>query len=268
MTSALSEVLAACHAANRAALIGYLPVGFPTVAGSVDAMLAMVAGGVDAIEIGIPYSDPMMEGPTIQAAMEAALRGGARPDDLFDAVRAVSATGTPALVMTYWNLIERRGVERFAEDLRAAGGSGAILPDVLPEEAGDWSAAAEARDLDSIFLVAPSSTDARIASTVAACRGFVYATSLMGVTGTRAAISSSASVIVERVRAATQLPICVGLGVSNAAQAAEVARYADGVIVGSAFVRALLDAPDAAAGVDSIRRLTEDLAAGVRSGRS
>jgi tryptophan synthase alpha chain len=144
-----------------------------------------------------------------------------------------------------------------------------ILPDIVPEEAGEWLEAAAATDLDSVFLVAPSSTDARIASTVAACRGFVYAASLMGVTGTRSAVSGSASVIVDRVRAATDsLPVCVGLGVSNAAQAAEVAAYADGVIVGSAFVRALLDAPDEAAGLVAVRRLAEDLAAGVRSGRS
>ncbi len=266
--SALSDVLAAAKAEDRAVLVGYLPVGYPSVDGSIAAMRAMVAGGCDVIEVGLPYSDPVLDGPTIQRAVEAALRGGTRTDDVFRAVAAVTDAGAPAVVMTAWNPIERRGVRRFAEDLSAAGGSGAILPDIVPEEAGEWLEAAAATGLDSVFLVAPSSTDARIASTVAACRGFVYAASLMGVTGTRSAVSASASVIVDRVRQATDtLPVCVGLGVSDATQAGEVAAYADGVIVGSAFVRALLDAPDEPAAVAAVRRLAQELAAGVRAGR-
>ncbi|MDQ1703325.1 MAG: tryptophan synthase alpha chain [Frankiaceae bacterium] len=266
--SSLSDVLAKTRAEGRAALVGYLPAGYPSVDGSIAALVAMVEGGCDVIEVGLPYSDPSMDGPTIQAAVEVALRQGTTPNDLFRVVEAVAATGAPTLVMTYWNPIERRGVDRFTTDLKAAGGVGAILPDIVPEEAGDWIAAAGSADLDSVFLVAPSSTAARIASTVGACRGFVYATSLMGVTGTRAAVDTAGAVIVGRVRAATDLPVCVGLGVSNGAQAAEVAAYADGVIVGSAFVRALLDAPDEAAGVAAVRRLAEDLAAGVRAGRT
>jgi len=269
VTSRLTEVLAAATAEGRAVLVGYLPVGYPSVDGSIAAMRAMVDGGCDVIEVGLPYSDPVLDGPTIQAAVEVALTNGTRTDDVFRAVAGVTETGAPVVVMTAWNPVERRGVGRFADDLRAAGGSGVILPDIVPEEAGEWLEAAAATDLDSVFLVAPSSTDERIASTLAACRGFVYAASLMGVTGTRSAISTSASVIVERVRAAgVDLPVCVGLGVSNAEQAAEVARYADGVIVGSAFVRALLDAPDEASGVEAVRQLAQDLAAGVRAGRS
>ena len=269
MTSRLTEVLTAAKAEGRAVLVGYLPVGYPTVDASIAAMQAMVEGGCDIIEVGLPYSDPVLDGPTIQAAVEVALLGGARTDDVFRAVAGVAQTGAPAVVMTAWNPVERRGVRRFADDLAAAGGSGVILPDIVPDEADEWLAAAAATGLDTVFLVAPSSTDSRIASTVAACKGFVYAASLMGVTGTRAAISGSASVIVDRVRAATDtLPVCVGLGVSNAAQAAEVAGYADGVIVGSAFVRALLDAPDDAAGVEAVRRLAQDLAAGVRGARA
>ena len=268
MTTSLSAKLAAARAENRAALVGYVPAGFPSVDGSIAAMTAMVEAGVDIIEVGLPYSDPMMDGPTIQAAVEMALRQKVTPDDVFRVVQAVAATGAPTLVMTYWNPIERRGVDKFCADLAAAGGVGAILPDILPEEAGEWSAAADKHKLDSVFLVAPSSTDVRIASTVAVCSGFVYATALMGVTGVRTSVSASAAVIVDRVRAATDLPVCVGLGVSNGAQAAEVAKYADGVIVGSAFVRALLDAPDESAGLAAVRELAADLAAGVRSARA
>ena len=266
--SALSDMFAKTRADGRAALIGYLPAGYPSVDGSIAAMTAMVQGGCDVIEVGLPYSDPSMDGPTIQAVVEVALARGTTPDDAFRVVAGVAATGVPTLVMTYWNPIERRTVTRFVADLKSAGGSGAILPDIVPDEAGEWIAVAGEQDMDSVFLVAPSSTDARIASTVAACRGFVYATSLMGVTGTRAAVDSAGAAIVARVRAATDMPVCVGLGVSNRAQAAEVAAYADGVIVGSAFVRALLDAPDEAAGIVAVRRLAEDLAAGVRSGRA
>ena len=266
--STLADLFATTRTEGRAALIGYLPAGYPSVEGSIAALTAMVEGGCDAIEVGLPYSDPSMDGPTIQAVVEVALARGTTPDDVFRVVQGVAATGAPTLVMTYWNPIERRTVPAFVADLKSAGGCGAILPDIVPDEAGEWIAVAGEQDLDTVFLVAPSSTDARIASTVAACRGFVYATSLMGVTGTRTAVDTAGAAIVARVRAATDLPVCVGLGVSNGAQAAEVAAYADGVIVGSAFVRALHDAPDEAAGVVAVRRLAEELAAGVRRGRS
>jgi tryptophan synthase alpha chain len=173
--------------------------------------------------------------------------------------------------MTYWNPVERYGVERFATDLANAGGAGLITPDLTPDFAPEWIAAADARDLDKIFLVAPSSTDQRIAMTTAACRGFVYATAVMGVTGARTTTSDLAGPLVARTRASQRssgvdLPVGVGLGVSNGAQAAEVAAYADGVIVGSAFVRALLDHPDdRAAGLKALSALTEDLAGGVRA---
>jgi len=170
-------------------------------------------------------------------------------------------------VMTYWNPVERYGVERFAADLASAGGSGLITPDLVPDEAAEWVAAADAHDLDKVFLVAPSSTDARLKMTVAACRGFVYATAVMGVTGARESTSALAEPLVARTREVTDLPIGVGLGVSTGDQAAEVARYADGVIVGSAFVRRLLDAgPDRRTGLDSLSELTRELAAGVRRG--
>jgi tryptophan synthase alpha chain len=265
--SGVAATLAKARGENRAALVGYLPVGFPDVQGSIEAMVAMVEAGVDIVEIGVPYSDPLMDGPVIQHAAEAALQRGSRLADVFTAVRAVADAGAPALVMTYWNPVVRYGVDRFADDLAAAGGAGLITPDLIPDEGEAWIAAAERNDLDRVFLVAPSSTDARLASTGAACRGFVYAASTMGVTGARTSVGDAAGTLVSRARAVTDLPICVGLGVSTGAQAAQVAAFADGVIVGSALVRCLVDAPTPAEGLTALRALTAELAACVRAGR-
>lgn len=263
--TALSDALAKARAEERAALVGYLPVGYPSVEVSIEAMLAMVAGGADVVEIGVPYSDPVMDGPTIQAAVEPAVRAGVGIRDALTAVAAVADAGAAAVVMTYWNPVERYGVERFAADLAAAGGSGAITPDLIPDEAGPWLAASEEHGLDRVFLVAPSSTDTRIVSTAAASRGFVYAAAVMGVTGTRTAVGSAAAGLVARVRAlAPQVPVCVGLGVSTGVQAAEVAGFADGVIVGSAFVKRMLEAPGPD-GVAAVGALAAELAAGVRA---
>ena len=265
----VSTAFDTARADGRAALVGYLPAGFPDVAGGIDALTAMVEAGCDVIEIGLPYSDPVMDGPTIQAAAQQALERGVRSTDVIRTVEAVAATGVPTLVMTYWNPVERYGVGRFATDLANAGGAGLITPDLTPDSAPEWIAAADEHDLDKVFLVAPSSTDERIAMTTAACRGFVYATAVMGVTGARTTTSDLAGPLVARTRALSpagvDLPVGVGLGVSNGDQAAEVAAYADGVIVGSAFVRTLLDHPhDRSAGLRALRTLTEDLAAGVR----
>ena len=265
--SRLSETLAACKAEGRAALIGYLPACFPTPERGIAALLALVEGGVDAIEVGLPYSDPVLEGPTIARSHDIALRSGSTTAHVLRTVEAVAATGVATVVMTYWNPVERYGVDRFATDLAAAGGCGLITPDLLPDEAEPWVAASDAHGLDRIFVVAPSSTDARLALTARFCRGFIYAASVMGVTGTRAQTSVHAPALVDRIRAVTTtLPVGVGLGVSNADQAAEVAGYADAVIVGSAFVRRVLEARgthDEAAGV---RALATELAAGVRRG--
>ena len=267
----LDEVLAAAKAENRAALVGYLPAGYPSVTGSVDAMVAMVRGGVDIVEVGLPYSDPLMDGPTIQRAVEAALAQHTTTDDVLTTVRGVAATGAPTLVMSYWNPIERYGTHRFAAALTAAGGAGVITPDLTPDEAAtapsDWLGATDATGLGRVFLVAPSSTEERIRWTAEHCRGFVYAASTMGVTGTRTAVSDAASTLVRRVRAVTDKPVCVGLGVSNGDQAAEVAAFADGVIVGSAFVRAVLDAGSPQDGVAAVEKLAAELAEGVRRGR-
>jgi len=262
-----AKAFATSRGEGRAALVGYLPAGFPTVDRGIEAMTAMVEAGCDVIEVGLPYSDPVMDGPTIQAAAQQALEGGVRTADVLRTVEAVAATGVPTVVMTYWNPVDRYGVDRFAADLASAGGAGLITPDLTPDSGAEWIAAADARDLDKIFLVAPSSTDDRLAMTAAACRGFVYATAVMGVTGARATTSELAAPLVERTRRTTGLPVAVGLGVSTGDQAAELAAHADGVIVGSAFVRTLLDHPDDLdAGLASLRALTEELAAGVRRG--
>jgi tryptophan synthase alpha chain len=265
--TALSTALAAAKAEGRPALVGYLPAGYPSVDGAIEAMTAMVDGGADIIEVGLPYSDPVMDGPTIQVAVDAALAAGITTPDVLHTVSKVAATGAPTLVMTYWNPIERYGFERFANELAAAGGAGVILPDVIPDEAGRWLTAAAAARLDTVFLVAPSSSDARLRYTTEHCSGFVYAASLMGVTGTREQVSGRAAELVARTRQVTDLPICVGLGVSTGKQAAEVAGYADGVIVGSAFVRRLIDAPTPAAGARAAQALAAELAESVRAAR-
>jgi tryptophan synthase alpha chain len=258
----------AALAEGRSALVAYLPVGFPDVPTSIAAARAAVEGGADVLELGMPYSDPLMDGPVIQHAVDAALKAGARTRDLMSAVEQVTSAGATALVMTYWNPVDRYGVERFAKDLASAGGAGVITPDLIPDEAAEWIVASDANDLERVFLVAPSSTDERLAATAAACRGWVYAASTMGVTGERTQVGAGAQLLVDRARAAGAQRVCVGLGVSTRAQAAEVASFADGVIVGSAFVRALTDAGSSAAGVDAVRRLAAELATGVREGRS
>ncbi|WP_322760251.1 tryptophan synthase subunit alpha [Frankia sp. Cr2] len=265
--SRLSDTFATAREAGRAALIGYLPAGFPSVAGGVSAMRAMVEAGVDIVEVGLPYSDPTMDGPVIQAAADAALSRGVTTREVLATVEAVAATGAPVLVMSYWNPVERYGVTAFARDLAAAGGAGTITPDLPPEEADPWLAAAAAVGLDPVFLVAPSSSDARIARIAQVSRGFIYAASLMGVTGARSAVGAQAAGLVSRVRAVSDTAVCVGVGVSTPTQAAEVAGFADGVIVGSALVNVLVDAdragddPDTAAA--AVGRLVAALATGV-----
>lgn len=254
----LGPVFAACHAQGRAALIGYLPTGYPDVATSIDAMVALVESGCDIVEVGVPYSDPGMDGPVIATATDVALHAGVRVRDTLRAVEAISAAGGSAVVMTYWNPVLHYGVDAWARDLAAAGGLGMITPDLIPDEADQWIAASDAHGLDRIFLVAPSSTPERLAKTVAASRGFVYAASIMGVTGARDVVANSAPELVRRVKDVSDIPVGVGLGVRSREQAAEIGSYADGVIVGSALVSALTD------GLPRVRALTEELAVGVR----
>jgi tryptophan synthase alpha chain len=242
-----------------------MPAGFPTVDGSVASMIAMAEAGCDVIEVELPYSDPVMDGPVIQRASDIALAGGVRTRDTLRIIEAVAATGASVVLMTYWNPIERYGVRAFARDLAGTGATGMITPDLIPDEAAEWLTASDEYRIDRTFLVSPSSTDERIAMTVTHCRGFVYATALMGVTGARTRVSQQAPELVARVRAIDpDMPVGVGLGVGTGAQAAQVAAFADGVIVGSALVRCVLDAPDLAAGQERLRALSAELAEGVR----
>ncbi len=256
--SRLGETFAACRADDRAALIGYFPVGYPTVDDSRTTLRTMAQSGCDIVEIGIPYSDPVMDGPTIAKATQLALANGSRVRDVFAAVETVAAAGAKPVVMVYWNLVLRYGVDSFARDLAAAGGLGLITPNLIPDEGAQWEAASDAHDLDRIYLVAPSSTPERLAMTLDHCRGFVYASSTMGVTGARATVSDLAPTLCARIREYSDIPIGVGLGVRSGAQAAQIAGYADGVIVGSAIVSAADEGPAAVAA------LVAELADGVR----
>lgn len=245
-----------------AKLIGYVPAGFPTIDGAKQIIKAMVDGGVDAIEVGFPYSDPVMDGPTIQAAADQSLSNGTTSSDVMETLK-YAATLAPSVIMSYWNPIEKYGIEKFASDMAAAGGSGTITPDLTIEEASPWLESCKKHGLNPIFVIAPSSNDLRLEKVVANCGGFVYAASIMGVTGARAQVSSAAEELVERARNFTKLPISVGLGVSTPEQAAGVAKYANGVIVGSAFINAVQKAPTFEAGLEAVKKLAQDLKAGI-----
>ena len=260
--SKLSQLFVQCKNENRAALIGYLPAGFPTQEGSINILKAMIKGGVDAVEIGFPYSDPVMDGPVIQEAAELARQNGITMAKTLEIVKEISATGTPTLLMTYWNPIERYGIEKFAKDFSINGMEGVITPDLTLEEALPWLAAAETNSIHPIFVVAPSTGDERLKVVTSNCSGFIYAASSMGVTGTQSNVANTASVLVERIRKISDTPVAVGLGVSNRTQASEVAKFADGVIVGSAFVKAVLQNPQDPTA--AVTKVAQELALGVR----
>lgn len=263
----LDSVMAKVRAENRAALIAYIPAGFPTQTGCAKAIQALAAAGVDAIEIGFPYSDPVMDGPVIQEAADISLKAGTNAADVFAALKVAADTGVAAVVMTYWNPIEKYGVDQFAQAIADNGGSGVITPDLTIEESERWLAATSQTAINPIYVVAPSTKDERLAQVTSKTGGFVYAASLMGVTGTRNSVSTGAADLVARVRKVTDLPISVGLGVSTREQAKSLAAYADGVIVGSAFIKLLLEAKSEQAGLDAISHLATELALGVREGR-
>ena len=264
--TALDNLFTKVRAENRAALIAYIPAGFPSQAGCQRVIAAFIAGGVDAIEIGFPYSDPVMDGPTIQAAAVTSLENGTGAAEVFQAL-ATASVHVPAVVMTYWNPIERYGVNEFSAAIAANGGSGVITPDLTIEESQGWISATDNSAINPIYVVAPSTSDARLAQVTAKCSGFVYVASVMGVTGARTSVSTGAADLVARVRKTTSLPVAVGLGVSTREQAKGVAAYADGVIVGSAFIKALQDAPDEESGLAAVTELARELSKGVREGR-
>jgi tryptophan synthase alpha chain len=258
VTSRVAEAIDAAHAAGRGAFVGYLPAGFPDIRTSIDAAVALAESGADILEIGPPYSDPVMDGPVIQEATNTALEAGFRLRDLFPAIREITRrVDVPVLVMTYWNPVVQYGVDRYADDLLAAGGAGLITPDITPEAAGEWIAASERTGLDRVFLAAPTSTDERLALIARSSTGFVYTVSTMGITGERSELDAAARTLVGRLRDHGVERACVGIGISTPEQVSGVLEYADGAIVGTALVRALRDG-----GVDGLAATARDLAAG------
>ncbi|GAA3946348.1 tryptophan synthase subunit alpha [Microbacterium soli] len=261
--SRVEDAIRKAHAAGRGAFVGYLPVGFPDLQTSIDAALTIARNGADIIELGPPYSDPVMDGEVIQQATQHALAHGYRTRDLFTAVEAItSQTDVPVVVMTYWNPVLQYGVDRYADDLLAAGGAGLITPDITPEAAGEWISASTRTGLDRIFLAAPTSTDERLDLVISSSTGFVYTVSTMGITGERAALDQAARTLVQRMRARGARSACVGIGISNAEQVAGVIEYADGAIVGTALVKALRDG-----GLDQLAHTTRALTGGTPSAR-
>jgi tryptophan synthase alpha chain len=267
MSTPLEKLFEKTKNENRAALIGYFPAGYPNQKRSEKIIKAMIDGGVDAIEIGFPYSDPVMDGPVIQAASEEAIKNGAGVDEVFDLLQTTTALGTPSVIMSYWSPIEKFGVANFARKVAQMGGSGVITPDLTIEESLEWQDESIKNSINRIFVVAPSSTEKRLADVTSKCSGFIYAASLMGVTGAREAVSSNARALVERIRKVSSTPVCVGLGVSTKAQAQEVANYADGVIVGSAFIKIVQDFGSGRSGLKKVKQLAHSLSEGVRNAR-
>lgn len=264
MSAARSRVAAAIRAAaqhRRGALVGYLPVGFPDLDTSVEAAIAMARSGADVLELGLPYSDPVMDGVVIQEATQTALAAGFRVADVFEAVRRVrEAVETPILVMTYWNPVLQYGLERFAEELQRAGGDGLITPDITPDSAEEWIRVSERLGLDRVFLAAPTSSDERLEMVARSTTGFVYTVSTMGITGERTDLDAAARGLTERLRAGGAELACVGIGISTAEHVAAALDYADGAIVGTVFVRALRDG-----GVPGLGAAVRELAAGTRA---
>jgi tryptophan synthase alpha chain len=257
--SKTEELLHALDKQGETALIGYFPAGYPTVADSIEACVAMCESGIDILELGVPYSDPVMDGLVIQVATEKALENGFKLNQFFDAVKQItSRVDTPVLVMSYWNPIMQYGVERFARDLKAAGGAGLITPDLIPDEAADWIAFSEELGLDRVFMATPSSSQERLNQVAKLSRGFIYAVSTMGITGAREDLDAKARAVVSGVRSTkTEVPVCVGIGISTADQVEEVNTYADGAIVGSVFIKAYRDG-----GIEELKKTVKQLKGG------
>jgi len=232
MSKTLEAMFAKAKTENRAALIGYLPAGFPDQKSSAKIVKSMIDGGVDAIEIGYPYSDPVMDGPVIQAASEQAIKNGAGAKEVFELLHITAQYQVPTLIMSYWSPIEKYGCADFAQMVAKMGGSGVITPDLTVEESEEWHRESAKNYIDNIYVVAPSTTDERLSK-----------------------VSSKCS------------PVAVGLGVSTKEQAREVAKYADGVIVGSAFIKVIQEHGSGRNGLKKIKQLAKSLSEGVRDAR-
>lgn len=257
--SITNEVLERNKLSGRGTLVGYYPAGYPSIQDSIDSLVAMAKNGCDILEIGVPYSDPVMDGLVIQQATETAIENGFRLRDLFEIIKGVrEQVDTPLLVMSYWNPVLSYGVERFSEDLVGSGAQGMITPDLIPDEAAQWIALSEQHGLDRVFLVAPSSSDARVENNSKSSKGFVYSVSTMGITGERAELDRLARSVVSRVKTMGSTPTCVGVGISTAEQVREVNSYADGAIVGTAFVKAYQQG-----GLQGLIAKTKELAGGL-----
>jgi tryptophan synthase alpha chain len=242
MRGILETTLRDKRAAGRKLLIPYITGG---LAGWQDAVRAIAASGADAIEIGLPFSDPVMDGPVIQQASQMALEAGATPVSILDEARGLDV-GIPLAVMTYYNTVHHAGHERFAHQLIAAGVVAALVPDLPLEESGPWCAAADATGIETVMFAAPTAPDERLPRIVARARGFVYSVGLLGVTGERNQLASTAASLARRLKAITDIPVLIGVGVSNAAQAHEAVQVADGVVMGASVIKRMLDGgPDA-----------------------
>lgn len=233
----LEEALRRRIDAGGKCLVPYVTGGYP---GWVEAVRACAANGADAVEVGIPFSDPVMDGPVIQQASQSALEAGATPTSVLDGIRGLDV-GIPIAVMCYYNTVFHAGHERFAAALADAGVAAAIVPDLPLEESGPWCAAADAAGVETVMLAAPTAPDERLPRVAARARGFVYSVGLLGVTGERATLASTAVTLARRVKTVTDKPVLVGVGVSNAQQAVEASEVSDGVIMGAAVVRRLIE---------------------------
>jgi tryptophan synthase alpha chain len=263
MTS-VEEAIRRANDEGRAALAIYLPAGFPDMDTSRACLEAAAEGGADLLEVGFPYSDPLMDGPVIQAASQVALDRGYTPvDDFGMCAKLTAAVDVPVLLMTYYNLAWHFGgtdkLDAFGAAAAEAGLAGAILPDLPAEEGAPWSGVAAEHDLATVFLAAPTSSDERLTAVAERSTGWIYATSTLGVTGERQSLSAMAQPLVRRLRAVTEKPVAVGIGVTTADHARELGAFADGVIVGSAAVRAAEEG-----GPDGVRSLVQRLAEGCR----
>jgi tryptophan synthase alpha chain len=257
--SKVEQILRDNKETGRGTLVGYFPAGFPTVEESAKALIEMAKNGCDILEVGVPYSDPVMDGLVIQQATEKAIENGFKLNQVFDVIKAVrEEIDTPILVMSYWNPVLRYGVDRFAQDLKSSGAQGMITPDLIPDEGGSWIEAAENEGLDRVFLVAPSSSDSRVKANSDLSSGFVYSVSTMGITGERSQLDQLARELTGRVKQSSDTPTCVGVGISTADQVREVNSYADGAIVGTAFVKAYQTG-----GLDALSAKTRELALGL-----